>query len=162
MAARRLFFLLHFLFLSFPHTSSSLNPNPNSNRNPNHFSAYDALKSSGFPIGLLPTNVRGYSLNRSSGVFAVDLDDRCRIALPPDNYLAAYSPRITGKLHERRISELDGIRVRAFFRWWSITGIRSSGDDLVFEVGVTSTTYPSRNFGESPDCEGRSPRKASA
>ena len=158
MAPGSLFFLLSFVFLSFPHFSRPLNPNPNTNPN----SAYDELKNRGFPIVLLPTNVRGYSLNRSSGVFAVDLDDRCRITLPPDNYLAAYSPRITGKLNERRISELDGIRVRAFFRWWSITGIWSSGDDVVFEVGVTSAKYPSRNFGESPDCEGRRPRKASS
>ncbi|XP_008776941.3 uncharacterized protein LOC103696975 [Phoenix dactylifera] len=164
MAARSLLFLLSLLFFSLPHPSRSLNPNPNPNLklNPNPSSAYDELKSSGFPVGLLPTNVCGYSLNRTSGIFAVDLDDHCRITLPPDNYLAAYSSRITGKLNNRRISEVNGIRVRAFFRWWSITGIRSSGDDLVFEVGVTSAKYPSRNFGESPDCEGRSPRKASS
>nr|ABR17598.1 unknown [Picea sitchensis] len=47
-----------------------------------------------------------------------------------------------------------GIRVRVFFQWWSITGIRSSGKDLVFEVGVVSAKYPSSNFDESPDCEG--------
>uniref|UniRef100_A0A1D1XZ95 Uncharacterized protein At5g01610 n=1 Tax=Anthurium amnicola TaxID=1678845 RepID=A0A1D1XZ95_9ARAE len=126
-------------------------------RNPNTASAYEELRRSGFPAGLLPTNVLGYSLNRTTGEFAVDLDDRCRITLPPDNYLAAYSRRVTGRLLDHRIAELDGIRVRALFRWWSITGIRSAGDDLVFEVGVASAKYASGNFNESLDCEGRSP-----
>ncbi|GAB2300401.1 hypothetical protein Dimus_034443 [Dionaea muscipula] len=112
------------------------------------------LESYGFPIGLLPLNVRSYSLNRTSGEFAVNLSDLCKLILPPDNYLATYSKTITGKIVENRIAELDGIRVRAFFQWWSVTGIRSSGDDLVFEVGMVSAKYPSRNFDESPACEG--------
>ncbi|KAJ8465539.1 hypothetical protein OPV22_028091 [Ensete ventricosum] len=143
-------------FLSLALLSSSQDPDLKSG------SAYDELRTSGFPVGLLPTNVLTYSLNRTSGAFTVDLDDRCRVTLPPDNYLATYSRRVTGKLADRRISDLDGIRVKAFFRWWSITGIRSTGDDLVFEVGVVSAKYPSRNFDESPDCEGRSPRKAAS
>ena len=123
--------------------------------------AHSELLHSGFPIGLLPTNVLAYTLNRTSGDFAVDLDGPdCRITLPPDNYLASYSHRITGRLLDRKIEGLDGIRVWAFFRWWSITGIRSSGDDLVFEVGVASAKYPAKNFDESPDCEGRGPKKA--
>ncbi|KAJ6741856.1 T31J12.3 PROTEIN-RELATED [Salix viminalis] len=69
------------------------------------------------------------------------------------------SPRtpkgLGGKIVEGRIAELDGIRVRALFQWWSITGIRSSGDNLVFEVGMVTAKYPSKNFDESPKCEGR-------
>ncbi|KAJ8645283.1 hypothetical protein MRB53_007031 [Persea americana] len=76
------------------------------------FVPYDELKNKGFPIGLLPTNVLNYSLNRTSGDFSVNLDDICRITLPPDNYLAAYSRRVTGKLVEGKISELDGIQPR--------------------------------------------------
>uniref|UniRef100_A0A3Q7J338 Uncharacterized protein n=1 Tax=Solanum lycopersicum TaxID=4081 RepID=A0A3Q7J338_SOLLC len=60
----------------------------------------------------------------------------CKITLPPDNYLATYSKKIRGKIVENRIAELDGISVRAFFKWWGITGIRSSGENLVFEVGM--------------------------
>ncbi|CAA6660845.1 unnamed protein product [Spirodela intermedia] len=93
-----------------------------------------------FP-GAHPRNVLGYSLNDATGEFALDL--------------GTAAAKLTGKLQDGRIAELDGIRVRAFFRWWSITGIRSSGDDLVFEVGVASAKYPSRNFNASLECEGR-------
>nr|CAD1833942.1 unnamed protein product [Ananas comosus var. bracteatus] len=89
-----LLLLVSFFSLSLP----SLSENPNPNPNPKSISAYDELRLSGFPIGLLPSNVRGYSLNRTSGDFSVELLHRCRITLPPDNYLAAYSPRITGNL----------------------------------------------------------------
>lgn len=145
-------FLLLSLFKS-SYSSSSSSPSQNLNRNPS--SAHEELKNKGFPIGLLPTNVLNYSLNRTSGDFSVHLDDLCQITLPPDNYLAAYSRRITGKLVEGRISDLDGIRVRAFFQWWSITGIRASGENLVFEVGMVTAKYASKNFDESPGCEGR-------
>ncbi|KAK4415518.1 hypothetical protein Salat_2659200 [Sesamum alatum] len=86
--------------------------------------------------------------------FSVRLGGSCRVTLPPDNYLATYSNKITGKIVENRIAELDGISVRAFFKWWSITGIRSNGENLVFEVGVVTAKYPSKNFDKSPLCEG--------
>ncbi|KAK9141872.1 hypothetical protein Syun_011272 [Stephania yunnanensis] len=138
-------------------TLSTANPNPN----PKLSSAHEELQHKGFPIGLLPLNVLGYTLNRTSGAFAVNLDGSCKLTLPPDNYLATYSERVTGKLVEGKIAELDGIRVRALFQWWSITGIRSSGDNLVFEVGVLSAKYPARNFNESQECENR-PRRSSS
>ncbi|CAL5339339.1 unnamed protein product [Camellia sinensis] len=46
-------------------------------------------------------------------------------------------------------------RVRAFFKCWSITGIKSDGEDLVFEVGLVTVKYPSNNFDGSPECEGK-------
>ncbi|KAG9459338.1 hypothetical protein H6P81_003846 [Aristolochia fimbriata] len=118
-------------------------------------SAHKELTSKGFPVGLLPDCVSSYSLNRTSGDFFVDLGDSCQIKLPPDNYLATYEKRITGKLLEGKIAKLNGIRVWAFFKWWYITGIRTSGDNLVFEVGVVTAKYPVKNFDESPQCNGR-------
>ncbi|KAH6761100.1 DUF538 family protein of unknown function [Perilla frutescens var. frutescens] len=117
--------------------------------------AHDELVKYGFPVGLIPADIESYTLNRTSGAFSLGLGGNCRVTLPPDNYLAAYSPRITGKIVENRIAELDGISVRAFFKWWGITGIRSSGQDLVFEVGMVTAKYPSKNFDMSPQCEGR-------
>lgn len=114
--------------------------------------AYDELRLRGFPRGLLPSNVRGYTLDAGSGDFAVDLHSSCRIVLPAGNYLASFNHRLTGRLDEGRISGLDGIRVRAFFRWWSITGIRADGDQLVFEVGSVSAKFPARDFNASLEC----------
>ncbi|EAZ12553.1 hypothetical protein OsJ_02459 [Oryza sativa Japonica Group] len=76
----------------------------------------------------------------------------CRIVLPAGSYLASFSDRLTGRLDDRRISGLSGIRVRAFFRWWSITGIRADGDELVFEVGSVSAKFPARHFNASLEC----------
>ncbi|KAK9102152.1 hypothetical protein Sjap_019406 [Stephania japonica] len=153
---------LTFSFLAFLlfFTLSTANPNPNPN--PKLSSAHEELKNNGFPIGLLPLNVLDYSLNRTSGAFAVSLDGSCKLTLPPDNYLATYSKRVTGKLVEGKIADLDGIRVRALFQWWSITGIRSSGDNLVFEVGVLSAKYPAVNFNQSQECENRPPQRSSS
>lgn len=147
--------LLFLSFLSLALRATSSNPNPS-------LTAYDELNRTGFPIGLLPSGVLSYSLNLTTGDFAVDLADHCRVTLPPDNYLAVYSKRITGQLVDRKISGLDGIRVRAFFRWWSITTIRSTGDDLVFDVGVASAKYPAKNFYETLDCQGSNGKKASS
>ncbi|KAL3532424.1 hypothetical protein ACH5RR_005945 [Cinchona calisaya] len=118
--------------------------------------AHTELIKYGFPVGLLPTNIVTYNLNRTSGDFVVKLGDTCRITLPPDNYLATYSKSITGKIVENRIAELNGIGVRAFFRWWGITGIRSNGQDLTFEVGYITKSFPSKTFDQSPECEGLS------
>ncbi|KAL3622974.1 hypothetical protein CASFOL_030547 [Castilleja foliolosa] len=116
--------------------------------------AHGELLKYGFPVGLLPANVESYTLNHTSGFFSVKLSESCQVTLPPDNYLATYSHKITGKLVENRIAELDGISVRAFFKWWGITGIRSNGQDLVFEVGVVTAKYPANNFDQSPLCQG--------
>ncbi|XP_019246851.1 PREDICTED: uncharacterized protein LOC109226528 [Nicotiana attenuata] len=140
--------------LLFHHSSSPFTISLSSAK-PTPSEAHRELIKYGFPIGLLPQNVNGYALNKTSGSFVVSLGATCKITLPPDNYLATYSKKITGKIVENRIAELDGISVRAFFRWWGITGIRSSGENLVFEVGMVTAKYPSKNFDESPECEGK-------
>ncbi|KAE9588209.1 hypothetical protein Lalb_Chr22g0352961 [Lupinus albus] len=128
------------------------NPNPKSTPSLAHVE----LTNYGFPVGLLPaTTVLGYAVNQTTGDFTVRLCGACKITLPPDNYVATYSKTIKGKIVKGRMAELDGIRVRAFFKWWSITGIRSSGDDIVFEVGMVTAKYSSKNFDESPACEGQ-------
>lgn len=148
MNGRSLFLFFSLLVRLSPLAEASAEPTT-----PGLSAAHTELTNYGFPVGLLPTDVRSYVINATSGEFSVDLIGACRITLPPDNYLAAYSKRISGRIVQGRIAELDGIRVRAFFRWWSITGIRASGGSLVFEVGSVNAKYPSKNFDESPACE---------
>ncbi|GMN50483.1 hypothetical protein TIFTF001_019640 [Ficus carica] len=145
-------FFLVFAFLQLIIACSSEIPNPSQSPSPVH----SELTNYGFPIGLLPSaTVLSYNINQTSGDFSVDLGGACRIILPPDNYLTTYSKRITGKIDHGKIAKIDGIRVRAFFKWWSITGIRASGENLVFEVGGITAKYPSKNFDESLPCEGK-------
>ncbi|KAL9324553.1 hypothetical protein ACSQ67_009410 [Phaseolus vulgaris] len=136
-------------------TNSLQNPNPKTPKStPSR--AHVELLNYGLPSGLLPAaTVLGYAVNRTTGDFTVKLGGACKITLPPDNYVATYSDTISGKIVQGKIAELDGIRVRAFFKWLSITGIRSSGDDIVFEVGMVTAKYPSKNFDDSPACEGQ-------
>jgi len=146
-------FLLSVTLLLLAPLSSQSEPN-----NPNPIpitAAHTELTGYGFPIGLLPSSVQGYAINQTSGDFFVDLHGTCKITLPPDNYLATYSRKITGKIVKGRIEELDGIKVRAFFKWWSITGIKSTGDDLVFEVGRVTKKFPAKNFHSAPSCGGK-------
>ena len=154
--------LLFFFALILLVSLSSQTADPKS-RNPTRrpSPAHTALTRYGFPIGLLPSPVENYTVNPLTGDFVVDLGDACKITLPPDNYLATYSKRITGKINHGRIAEINGISVRAFYQWWSITGIRSSGENLVFEVGMVTAKYPSKNFVDSPACEGRRRHSAS-
>ncbi|KAL3322874.1 hypothetical protein AABB24_040124 [Solanum stoloniferum] len=155
MAKTLVIFTIVLLLFTISVSSSNPDPNPKPNSDPVPSEVHKELIRFGFPIGLLPRNVNGYSLNSSSGEFLVSLGEKCKITLPPDNYLATYSKKIRGKIVENRIAELDGISVRAFFKWWGITGIRSSGENLVFEVGMVTAKYPSMNFNESPYCEGK-------
>ncbi|KAI6681808.1 hypothetical protein NL676_035689 [Syzygium grande] len=110
--------------------------------------AHAELTAYGFPVGLLPAHIWDYSINATSGDFSISLRDPCRLTRPPpDNYLAAHSEKITGRIARGRIAGLEGIRVRAFSRWWSIPGIKSSGKNLDFEVGGSgggSNKYPPR------------------
>ena len=147
------FSTLALLILLIPIAAQISDPNPKPTQSLS--AAHTELTNYGFPVGLLPTSVHGYSINKTSGDFSVELGGDCKITLPPDNYLATYSRTVRGKIVSGKIAELDGIRVRALFSWWSITGIRSTGEDLVFEVGMVSAKYPSKNFDESPDCEGK-------
>nr|GEU78296.1 retrovirus-related Pol polyprotein from transposon TNT 1-94 [Tanacetum cinerariifolium] len=65
------------------------------------------------------------------------------------------SKEVSGKIVGSSIVGLKGIKVKALFQWWGITGIRVSGENLVFEVGSLSAKYPSKNFDEVPICVGR-------
>nr|GMC92534.1 protein disulfide isomerase-like 5-4 isoform X1 [Ipomoea batatas] len=80
---------LFFIALAVVFTLSRSDPD----QTPSDFPSEELIKY-GFPIGLLPTNVKGYSLNQTTGSFVLFLDDKCRITLPPDNYLATYSKKI--------------------------------------------------------------------
>ena len=151
---KSLFLFSFLLFIILPFSSQTQTQTPK-NPKPPLTQAHSELINYGLPVGLLPASVLKYTLNQTSGDFAVDLGGTCKITLPPDNYLATYSKRITGKIDQGKIAKLDGIRVRALFQWWSITGIRSSGDNLVFEVGMVTAKYPAKNFEESLFCEGQ-------
>ncbi|CAM6099714.1 unnamed protein product [Calypogeia fissa] len=113
--------------------------------------AYEQLTNYGFPIGLLPSTVTGYEL-AENGKFAVYLSGKCEIEIP-SAFTVVYATKITGKLSYGSLKDLTGIQVKIYFVWLSITAISVNGDDLKFEVGYVSASYPIHpNFDENPEC----------
>ncbi|KAI6681807.1 hypothetical protein NL676_035688 [Syzygium grande] len=114
MRASLLFSLLLLLFSLLVSASSQSSELPTSARPLSRVHA--ELTGYGFPVGLLPAHVRDYSINATSGDFSVGLHGPCRLTLPPDNYLAAYSEKITGRIVRGRIAGLEGIRRQVPFQ----------------------------------------------
>ncbi|KAH7849822.1 hypothetical protein Vadar_023477 [Vaccinium darrowii] len=145
-----IFSLLLLALLPLSLSSPTSNPNSQSTATTPPLTAHAELTNHGFPIGLLPTDVKTYTLNATTGDFTIHLGGDCKVTLPPDNYLATYSKRVTGKIVNGRIAEIDGIRVRAFFQWWSITGIRSNAIGFVrYFIGC----FPESGFTVSGLCD---------
>ncbi|KAL3699526.1 hypothetical protein R1sor_017548 [Riccia sorocarpa] len=113
--------------------------------------AYEQLISYGFPRGILPDSVTGYSLE-DDGHFSVYLEGKCNVFIPGE-FPVIYSKTITGKLSFGSLTDLKGIQVQAYFFWWPIDTISVSNGNLVFEVGSLTAKYPVNNFDESPACE---------
>ncbi|KAI5064539.1 hypothetical protein GOP47_0021209 [Adiantum capillus-veneris] len=125
--------------------------------------AYEVLASFGFPEGLLPKTVENsgedYILD-GSGAFELHLEGSCRFTIP-GSYEVKYDSRIAGKIESDRLHSLSGISVNIFYVWWNIDAITVSGQDLTFQVGPFSSSFPAENFDENPMCSGRTRGHAS-
>lgn len=116
---------------------------------------YERLETYGFPEGLLPHTVTSYTLE-SNGKFTLHLESKCPV-LVQDKFPLIYEKEITGTLSYGRLQHLKGISVKAFYYWFSITGIVAKDDrSLYFEIGVLSTSFPFSNFDDPPVCEAHS------
>lgn len=116
---------------------------------------YEKLETYGFPEGLLPHIVTGYTLE-ANGKFTLYLESKCSVLIQ-NKYPLLYEKVITGMLSYGSLQGLKGISVKALFCWWSITGVAVSGDqNLYFEIGILSASFPFSNFDDPPICEAHS------
>jgi len=116
---------------------------------------YEKLETYGFPEGILPHIVTGYTLE-PSGKFTLYLESKCPVLIQ-DKYPLVYEKVITGMLSYGRLQGLKGITVKALYYWWSITGIAVRDDhSLYFEIGILSASFPYSNFDDPPICEAHS------
>ncbi|CAM6044486.1 unnamed protein product [Sphagnum compactum] len=114
--------------------------------------AYEKIESYGFPQGILPHTIKSYILE-PSGRFTLYLEGECKVLIQ-SKYPLEYDKTITGFLSYGQLQQLQGIRVKAFYVWWSITTIsRSSDHDLLFSFGILSAKFPLDNFDDPPICE---------
>ncbi|CAL0300250.1 unnamed protein product [Lupinus luteus] len=111
-------------------------------------SAYEILEQYGFPPGILPKGITGYTLNRETGQFAAYLEGTCSFAIK--SYTLKYKSTITGVISNGKLAMLKGVSIKVVLLWLNIVEVVVDGDDLEFSVGVTSANLGVRNFRESP------------
>lgn len=112
--------------------------------------AYEELEKHGFPVGLLPTNVKKYKLHHLDAKFKVHLYSACDFTV--DSYHLYYEKKIKGKIHTDIIKDLEGVTVKVEDYDLSIERVVRDGDYLNFYAGSHTASFPITNFDESPQC----------
>ncbi|KAJ1262978.1 hypothetical protein BS78_09G149000 [Paspalum vaginatum] len=118
-------------------------------------SAYEMLEGFGFPRGILPEGVTGYTYRPSDGAFEVFMDGDCEFEVD-GGYRLTYRRRIYGNVEGGSIRNLGGVSVRMFlFNWGIDRVVVEDAGHLMFYVGPLSQAFPADNFLDSPQCRGR-------
>lgn len=118
-------------------------------------SAYEMLEGFGFPKGILPEGVTGYTYRPSDGAFEVFMSGDCEFDVD-GGYRLTYRRRIYGNVEGGSIRNLGGVSVRMFlFNWGIDRVVMEDAAHLMFYVGPISQAFPADNFVESPQCRGR-------
>lgn len=140
--------LITLFFCLFPSLFSSLNlDRPSLAADDIH----DLLPHYGFPKGLLPDNVKSYTLS-DDGDFTVDLVSPCYVNF--SDQIVLYNKKIAGKLSYGSVKDVHGIQAKEAFLWLPITAMESdpSSATVVFSVGFISKTLPVSMFENVPSC----------
>ncbi|GJS65821.1 hypothetical protein Tco_0133381 [Tanacetum coccineum] len=112
--------------------------------------AYEALQEYDFPVGLLPTSVTSYILNRATGEFLVTLSDKCSFST--DGYDLQFKPTISGVISLDKVTNLKGVSVKLLFFWMDIVEATRDEDEMDFSVGMFSAGFDVEAFEQSPQC----------
>ncbi|KAJ4783370.1 hypothetical protein LUZ62_034616 [Rhynchospora pubera] len=147
MKMKMVFFLLPFVTLTLVLPSAASSPSPSDS----NLTAYQALQTFDFPVGILPVGALGYELDRSTGAFKAFLNGSCEFSIQ-SYYQLRYKSTIAGKISKDRLSNLSGVSVKILFLWLNIVDVSRDGDELYFSVGIASASFGIDNFYESPQC----------
>ncbi|KAI3800928.1 hypothetical protein L1987_29028 [Smallanthus sonchifolius] len=112
--------------------------------------AYEILQEYDFPVGLLPTNVTSYVLNRDTGEFLVNLGNKC--TFKNDGYDVKYQETISGLIRKDKLVRLKGVSVKLLIFWAEIVEATRDEGELDFSVGLLSAGFDVSAFEESPHC----------
>uniref|UniRef100_A0A0D6R2J3 DUF538 domain-containing protein n=1 Tax=Araucaria cunninghamii TaxID=56994 RepID=A0A0D6R2J3_ARACU len=113
---------------------------------------YEVLKMNGLPIGLLPKDVKNYTVDEE-GNFEVHLDKPCYAKFENQVY---YDTIIKGNLSFGKIGALSGINAQELFLWFPVKGIHvdvPSSGLIYFDVGVVYKQFSLSLFETPPDCK---------
>ncbi|XP_052187462.1 uncharacterized protein LOC127798153 isoform X3 [Diospyros lotus] len=112
---------------------------------------YELLPKFGLPSGLLPDNVKSYSLSED-GSFVVQLEKPCYVQF---DYLVYYEKKITGKLKYGSIKKLKGIQVKRLLFWFDVDEITVDlppSDSIYFQVGFINKRLDVSQFQTVHSC----------
>ncbi|KAL2470454.1 hypothetical protein Adt_38590 [Abeliophyllum distichum] len=117
---------------------------------------HDLLPLYNLPKGLLPQNIKSYTLSTADNSFTIELSSHpCYVNF---NGQSVYYDRIIkGKLGFGKVSEVSGIQAKKFFVWVSVTGIDvdETNGMIEFFVGTLSQKLPAQEFETIHNCKAK-------
>ncbi|PIN10963.1 hypothetical protein CDL12_16453 [Handroanthus impetiginosus] len=117
---------------------------------------HDLLPQYNLPKGLLPINIKSYSLSKADDTFTIELSSYpCYVKF--NDQLVHFDKIIKGKLGYGKVSEVSGIRAKKFFIWVPVTGIDVDQDNgmIEFHVGSLSQKLPAKDFEIIHSCKSK-------
>ncbi|XP_010462372.1 PREDICTED: uncharacterized protein LOC104742967 [Camelina sativa] len=116
---------------------------------------HDLLQRFGFPKGLLPDNVKSYTVSEDDGAFSVDLTSPCYVEF--GDQLVYFGKKIAGKFSYGIAKNLNGIQAKEGFLWLPVTAMTSdqTASTVVFSVGFLTKSLPASLFEDVPSCSSK-------
>ncbi|KAL0390371.1 UNVERIFIED_CONTAM: hypothetical protein Scaly_0394200 [Sesamum calycinum] len=119
--------LISLFFLSSAHVSVST------------ADVHDLLPLYNLPKGLLPREIKSYSLSNTDNSFTIELSSNpCYVKF--NGQLVYYDKIIKGKLGQGKVTDVSGIQAKKLFIWVSVTGIDVDEKNDMIEFHVV--LYP--------------------
>ncbi|XP_059286674.1 uncharacterized protein LOC132040075 [Lycium ferocissimum] len=142
--------LLFFCLCIFFSLCLSFNPS-----HPNKVDVHDLLPLYNLPKGLLPNNVKSYTISPKDNSFTVQLTHPCYVQFK--DQLVYYEKYIKGKMSYGKVSDVSGIQAKKVFVWVSVTGISVDEEShmIEFHVGFLSEKLPANEFEDIPTCKNK-------
>lgn len=121
---------------------------------------HDLLPLYGLPKGLIPSDIRSYTLDKATGSFSIEMTRTCYVHF---QQLVWYDKHIKGKLSYGAVHDVSGIQAKKLFLWLPVTGIEKvkNSDVLRFFVGALSEDLPAEQFQEIPQCKSKVSQRSS-
>ncbi|GJX42519.1 DUF538 domain-containing protein [Tanacetum coccineum] len=114
-------------------------------------SAYEVLKSYNLPIGVLPKGALGYTLDRNSGQFSVNLSSNCNVHV--SEFDVKYNSPITGVISQNNLGRIGGVKVKIALFWTDIENVNRDRNQLRFKIRKVGTkSFPVSDFNSCPNC----------
>ncbi|KAI5675129.1 hypothetical protein M9H77_06079 [Catharanthus roseus] len=114
---------------------------------------HELLPKYNLPIGLLPGNVKSYTLSTKDNSFTIELTHHCYVYFK--DQLAYYDTHIRGKLAYGKVFDVHGIQAKKLFIWVSVTGMEvdQNSNMIEFHAGAFTQELPAEDFQTIPVCQ---------